>query len=67
MQRPPRPRRRHDHPAPGALPGRAHHRAGSHQPSEGVEDHPGVVAEGVTVLLTTQYLDEADQLADASP
>ncbi|MGH8880801.1 MAG: ATP-binding cassette domain-containing protein, partial [Stackebrandtia sp.] len=25
----------------------------------------GLVAEGVTVLLTTQYLDEADQLADA--
>ena len=24
----------------------------------------GLVADGVTVLLTTQYLDEADQLAD---
>jgi oleandomycin transport system ATP-binding protein len=24
----------------------------------------GMVADGVTVLLTTQYLDEADQLAD---
>ena len=27
-------------------------------------DRQGLVAEGTTVLLTTQYLDEADQLAD---
>jgi oleandomycin transport system ATP-binding protein len=25
---------------------------------------PGLVRDGVTLLLTTQYLDEADQLAD---
>ena len=31
------------------------------------DDDRGLVADGTTVLLTTQYLDEADRLADASP
>ena len=33
-----------------------------------LDNHPGPShADGATVLLTTQYLDEADQLAAGSP
>ena len=49
--------------ARGPVPGRAHHRA-----RPGARGHVGprsaLVADGATVLLTTQYLDEADALAD---
>ena len=53
-----------DDPAARAVPRRADDRAGPDQPSAGVGGHPGAGREGVTVLLTTQYLEEADALAD---
>ena len=51
-------------PAAGAVPRRADDRPGSAQPAELWETIEGRVAQGTTVLLTTQYLDEADRLAD---
>ena len=50
--------------APGALPRRADDRARPTVPHRGVEDRAGARRRGTTVLLTTQYLDEAEQLAD---
>ena len=45
------------------FPGRADHRAGPGQPRPGHRIIRSLAASGATVLLTTQYLDEADQLA----
>ena len=61
---PPRPRRRARAPPAGAVPRRADHRARPAQPQDlwGVIEE--LVADGTTVLLTTQYLEEADRLAD---
>ena len=50
--------------APPAAARRAHHRPRSPQPHRAVGRHPSLVAVGTDVLLTTQYLDEADNLAD---
>ena len=50
--------------APHRLPRRADHRPGPAQPPDHVEIVRGLVADGATIFLTTQYLDEADQLAD---
>ena len=62
---PPRPGREPGRPAAAALPGRADHRPGPAQPQRACgTSSADLVADGVTVLLTTQYLDEADQLAD---
>ena len=52
-----------DDPAAGSVPRRADDRARPGEPPAGVGRHPGLIDEGVTVLLTTQYLDEADALA----
>ena len=62
---PPRHRRRPHHPARGALPRRADDRASTRAagPTSG-RPYAAWSALGTTVLLTTQYLDEADQLAD---
>ena len=49
---------------PSPVPRRTDHRARPSQPSRYVGRDPHSVADGTTVLLTTQYLDEADQLAD---
>ena len=62
---PARHRRQPDPPAAPAVPRRADHRAGPARP----RPRSGRAcarwsADGTTVLLTTQYLDEADQLAD---
>ena len=46
------------------LPGRADDGTGPAQPSHDVDIVRELVADGVTIFLTTQYLDEADQLAD---
>ena len=46
------------------VPRRAHHRLGPALTQPGLGHHPGARAEGTTILLCTQYLDEADQLAD---
>ena len=54
----------HSRHAGSDLPGRADGGAGSPEPQPGMGDRPGLAAGGTTVLLTTQYLDEADQLAD---
>ena len=48
----------------GDLPRRADHRTGPAQPPDMWDIIRDLVADGVTILLTTQYLDEADQLAD---
>ena len=48
---------------PDRLPGRAR-RPGPAQPPHHVAAHPRPVAGGATIFLTTQYLEEADQLAD---
>ena len=48
----------------GAVPGRADHGPGPARAQRGVGGVRALVAEGTTVLLTTQYLEEADQLAD---
>ena len=61
---PPRPRRRARRPPAGPVPRRADHRPRPAQPHRPLGDDRGRVAEGTTVLLTTQYLDEADRLAD---
>ena len=59
------PGRQPDRAAPGAVPGRADHRAGSPEPLESCgRSSVSSRRRGTTVLLTTQYLDEADQLAD---
>ena len=60
---PARPGREPDRPAAGAVPGRAHHRARPAHPRRGVGGRSAAGREGATVLLTTQYLEEADQLA----
>ena len=59
-------RHRHepDRPALGPVPGRAHHRPRPTQPPVGVGVDRRLVRGGTTTLLTTQYLDEADRLAD---
>ena len=54
----------HDRAAAAALLGRTDHRARSAQPRAAVGTVRRLVDEGVTILLTTQYLEEADQLAD---
>ena len=60
-----RPRRRARRPAAGALPRRADHRPRPAQPPRrSGRRSRSSSAEGTTVLLTTQYLDEADRLAD---
>ena len=59
-----RPRRQPDRRARGALPGRAHHRVGPGQPRRDVDVDPQPGRGGDHRLLTTQYLDEADRLAD---
>ena len=66
--------RRHAPPArPGGQPGRPPAVLFLDEPTTGLDPRKrdevwdmvrGLVADGVTVLLTTQYLDEADQLAD---
>ena len=51
-------------PAAGDIPRRANHRLDPRS-RPGCGDHPGAGSHaGTTVLLTTQYLDEADHLAD---
>ena len=60
---PPRPGREPGRPAARALPRRADHRPRPAQPQRGLGHGPRLVADGTTVLLTTQYLEEADQLA----
>ena len=60
-----RPGRRPGDPPPGALPRRADHRARPDQPGRACGTSSGSWwPTGVTLLLTTQYLDEADDLAD---
>ena len=61
---PPRPRRRPGDPAAGALPRRADDRARPREQAPDANMIHELVAGGVTLLLTTQYLDEADELAD---
>ena len=58
-----RPGRQPGRQPPGAVPRRADDRARPAQPDRCLGHDPGLVADGTTVLLTTQYLDEADQLA----
>ena len=48
----------------GAVPRRADHRPGPHQPQGAVGLIRTLVDQGATLLLTTQYLEEADRLAD---
>ena len=48
---------------PSCLPGRAHHRARPGSRNQVWQIVRSLAAGGATVLLTTQYLDEADQLA----
>ena len=50
--------------AASAVPGRADHRPRPGQQARPLGDHPDLVAGGTTLLLTTQYLEEADRLAD---
>ena len=61
---PARPRRRPRRRPAGAVPRRADHRARPAQPHRHVGGHRRLVAGGTTLLLTTQYLEEADRLAD---
>ncbi len=50
--------------SPTVVPRRAHHRLDPRTRAQMWDTIRRLVAEGSTVLLTTQYLDEADQLAD---
>ena len=59
-----RPRRQPGRRAPPAAARRADHRSRPAQPHRAVGRHPRPGRQGTDVLLTTQYLDEADQLAD---
>ncbi len=60
---PPRPRRRPGGPTHGPLPRRAHDRARPPSRADVWAMIDGLVGEGTSVLLTTQYLEEADVLA----
>ena len=60
---PPRPRRRPGRPPARDVHGRADHRPRPAQPAAAVGGHQELVAGGTTLLLTTQYLEEADHLA----
>ena len=61
---PARPRSVSRLPVAGDLPGRADHRARHPQPADIVGDHRRTrPCPGVTIFLTTQYLEEADRLA----
>ena len=51
-------------PTRGALPRRADHRSRPAQPHRHVGGHPEPGGRGHPLLLTTQYLEEADRLAD---
>ena len=63
---PARPRQRADRPAAAALPRRADDRPRPAQPARACgTSSAALVREGATLLLTTQYLEEADELADA--
>ena len=53
-----------DRPAAAAVPRRADDRPRPAQPDRDVGRHPRPRQEGTTLLLTTQYLEEADELAD---
>ena len=53
-----------DRAAAAAVPGRADHRARPAQPAGHVGGHPRPGPDRSTLLLTTQYLEEADALAD---
>ena len=61
---PPRHRDEPDRRPAGGLPRRADHRARPRGAPGGVAAVRDLAASGTTVLLTTQYLDEAEQLAD---
>ena len=61
---PPRHRDEPDRQAAGDLPRRADDRARPAGAHRGVADRQGPGRSGTTVLLTTQYLDEAEHLAD---
>ena len=61
---PPRPRHDPGRQPADHLPRRADHRPRPAQPPHMWEIIRELVADGVTVFLTTQYLEEADQLAD---
>ena len=50
--------------AAGPVPGRAHDRPRPAQPHRDVGGHHEAGKSGTTLLLTTQYLEEADRLAD---
>jgi len=53
--------------AAGDLPRRADRRTRPAQSPRHVADRAELVADGVTSFLTTRYLEEADEFADASP
>ena len=61
---PARPRRQPRRPTRGAVPRRADHRPRPAQPQRPVGDAPRPRRDGTTIILTTQYLEEADRLAD---
>ena len=61
---PSRPGHDADRLAAGDLPRRADDRARPAQPPPDVDDIRHLAADGVTIFLTTQYLDEADEAVD---